>query len=272
MVQFSKEEHNNFMKSIFDKTCKTLANTKTKRTPHEQLKHNMSYRFLLTSIILMREKNVEKDSPFLRYGSKKDDHINILNQLADNQKYSLSNTNRIELDKKCKKTNKLVKIIIGKDYTSNQQSSQGKPLKCLYEIMNMDETKSFKEKMQLYIMQFFPKKKKEFTQIHKFKSLNKLKKLLSQDHCICSKMNPFTVLFTNYADIKYCKSMFWLYFYNFLTTNFWAIIIVISNLILQKTIMNLFEKIYLTSKSQKSTIEIYTISIVLFFNTMVTHI
>ena len=96
-----------------------------------------------------------------------------------------------------------------------------------------------------------------------------IKQLMNENHCYCRQTNPFLMLINKPSDFKYCESMSWLLVFNSGTTLIGALLILLTNVILQKSIMFMFDKIPFVSRSRKATYEVLVVSLALFFNTLV---
>ena len=96
-----------------------------------------------------------------------------------------------------------------------------------------------------------------------------IKELLNYNNCYCQQTNPFIMLLMKPSDYKYCKSISGLLAFNSLALLIGALIIVITNLILEEFINFIFKTASFDSFSNKSTIQIISISMALFFNILV---
>lgn len=122
--------------------------------------------------------------------------------------------------------------------------------------------------MKSLINFYFPKEiyseSTDVTMVYK-----KFIELMNDTRCYCKQTSSFYMITHKPVGYKYCKSISWLLILTNKTATICAFLIILTNMILTKFITLLFKKVPFLSKSRKATTKVFTMTLALFFNTLV---
>lgn len=222
--------------------------------------------FMMSNILLRRESKIPKNKSFFKGNQKLK---NFLQQTLKQQRYFEWKDFSEKIVEGTAIVNHLYSLVKLNEFSKNLQQDVwvGNILTNPLQV-DSDFQYSVSQNMIEVVDNYFSKQFYTDT-VNLGPTFELTKELFNYTHCYCKQVNPYVMLIQRPNDYKYCKSMSLLLFYNSIVNIIGAFIIVITNMTLHKFINFLFEKVFFKSNSNKSTAKVLTISMALFFNTLV---